>query len=60
MKRRFVYTKDWTVPIDVIVKIDYDDDSVNIDIGSCTLYVRSVNSKNTYEDIQRQLAEAER
>jgi hypothetical protein len=64
MKRFFIYTDIWTLPIDAIETITYDSEGVSVGTAGHTYYVRpsyciNTSPKDEYEKIQRQLAEAE-
>jgi len=58
--RQFIYTKVWTIPVDIIVDIQYDNEMVTIRTDTKQYFVRSSMCKNgypkdEYEEIQRQL-----
>lgn len=62
MSRKFIYTSDWTIPIDTIIRVTPNRDKVAVEVEGVTLYVSpqyDQTTRDVYQDIQRQLREAE-
>ena len=63
--RKFIYTELWTIPIDKIVFVSVGSEKVTINTDEYKYHITPSSCKNNsiqdeYEDIQRQLAEAEK